>query len=575
MAERLTVGTLESTTPYIDLKKLHPEATFLRILGVNYVHLKTEDDGDLYLTEHGVPFARHLMPQSWYEPQWFKLKRQRLEGTSTVYRLPTRPIVGARPRSLDLVVKWSRVGQDVPLNTFTLDRNINAEFNTPFEEFSLVEEMRRGEFGPANLRIKTQRPLAIYVPPEQLQLWQTGRSREKILARVRRHPGVEIDVLRSYILLYGWIDGLNAVDAYKACTHDGAQLKRQLADLTSAVEGELRAKGYMVADHKPTHMILRMRDGDVMCRDGRVTYAVIDYELLARTPEHDNAVRSARRSEYLYRQRDRFNPRPASAFPAELRPAKVLGVDFVYGRVESTAGVLWVVGNDPELFPYFLPERWRTKMVRLSDTGEVYYTQTKDRIHMVWKVSRVGELPPGVLSDEGYRQILLAGYNSPFEEFALALDMQRKGVRSIYPRAIYMTSSPGEVANAVLDDRRFRSMARTLSPDGQPVLPLDHDFVAIWGYWRGLEDADAPEDNALWSPIGGAQAAAKGIISDEELVEAMARHQAAMRAAGFEDLNFKPDHILLSYIPNGPVKREADGAIATRQCNFEFVRRIG
>ncbi len=89
-----------------------------------------------------------------------------------VYRLPTRPVEGHHP--VDLVVKWSRVGEDVPLNTFTLYKNINAEFNSPFEEFALVEELRRGEYGPPDLSIHTQKPLAIYMPPERMQLWQTG-----------------------------------------------------------------------------------------------------------------------------------------------------------------------------------------------------------------------------------------------------------------------------------------------------------------------------------------------------------------------------------------------------------------
>ena len=34
-----------------------------------------------------------------------------------------------------------------------------------------------------------------------------------------------------------------------------------------------------------------------------------------------------------------------------------MGVDYVYGEVESTGGALWVVGRDPVLFDYFLPEK--------------------------------------------------------------------------------------------------------------------------------------------------------------------------------------------------------------------------
>jgi hypothetical protein len=30
-----------------------------------------------------------------------------------------------------------------------------------------------------------------------------------------------------------------------------------------------------------------------------------------------------------------------------------MGVDYIYGRAESTGGILWVVGKDPDLFNYF------------------------------------------------------------------------------------------------------------------------------------------------------------------------------------------------------------------------------
>ena len=143
-------GAYRSTM--IDLKNLPSGANFLRIMGVNYVHMKTADGGDLYLTEYGVPFREHLKPENWYEEEYFRAKRQRLEGTSAVYKVPTRPHHRFVCRSIDLVVKWSRVGQDVPLDTFTLNKAINAEFNTPFEEFSLVEELRQGSFGPSDLQ---------------------------------------------------------------------------------------------------------------------------------------------------------------------------------------------------------------------------------------------------------------------------------------------------------------------------------------------------------------------------------------------------------------------------------------
>ena len=191
---------------------LPPGAVFLRLMGVDYVRFRVADGGDLYVTEHGMPFLEHLNPRNWYEPEWFRRNRVPLVGSGTVYRVPTRPIPGHPSPSIELVVKWSRVGQDVPLDTMALDSAMNADFNTPFEEFSLLEELRASRVRPGEFRLLTQRPLAIYIPPERLQLWQTGRSRERIVSKGIRHPGVVIDILRSYIMLYGWIDGIDAVE---------------------------------------------------------------------------------------------------------------------------------------------------------------------------------------------------------------------------------------------------------------------------------------------------------------------------------------------------------------------------
>jgi len=325
----------------------------------------------------------------------------------------------------------------------------------------------------------------------------------------------------------------------------------------------------------------------VRTRHGRVSYAVVDYELLGRTAAHEDAVRQVRRSTYLRRQRDRFLPRAAADYPPELRPAAVLGVPYVYGHCESTKGLLWVVGNDPNLFAYFLPERWRQKRVALSESGRTFYTQTKDRIHLIWKVSRVGEIPspPPEAQTPTQQAMRQQGYNTPFEKVALALEMTRAGVRTIYPRAIYMTGvglsaanlpgTPEGLAHRIRDARRFEFFGDILSPDGKPILPMDHDYITLWGYWRGQEDDQATHhDDATWTPIDAAQARAKGIITQELLDAIVARHQADLTRAGFEDLNLKPDHILLSYIPEGPLKYTADGFPELRHCNFELVRKI-
>jgi hypothetical protein len=158
-------------------------------------------------------------------------------------------------------------------------------------------ELRRGASGPADIRIRTQKPLAIYVPSHRLQLWQTGRSEWKLRAKVARHPDVEIDILRQYVVLYGWVKGEDAVKtADRFCFADRARIEF-LARITSLVTHELREKGYQVADMKPAHIILRRDKNEELLRDrnGGLAYALIDYELLERTAEHERAVRDSSR----------------------------------------------------------------------------------------------------------------------------------------------------------------------------------------------------------------------------------------------------------------------------------------
>ena len=81
-------------------RRLPPDATPMRLLGVDYVHVPTANGGDLYLTRFGLPFLEHLQLENWRDDVWFEEKRERLKGTSVVYRIPTKVVNG---RALDLV----------------------------------------------------------------------------------------------------------------------------------------------------------------------------------------------------------------------------------------------------------------------------------------------------------------------------------------------------------------------------------------------------------------------------------------------------------------------------------------
>jgi len=551
--------------------QLPSDANIVKLLGVHYLHLKTADDGDLYITKYGLPYMDCLRPENWYEKEWFEGHRERLKGTSTVYRVPTKKIGG---KSVELVVKWSRVGQDVPLETKVLDELLSAEFNSPFEEFSLVEEMRRGAYGPPEIRFLTNRPAAIYVPPERLQLWQTGRSKYKINMKVRKHPGVEIDILRQYILIYEWVRGVDAAEAFEQLELPQEGLHR----LTQHVQEALTKKGFLVADMKPAHIIVRKRnDGTfVHRRNQEILYALVDFELLLRTPEYEEIIKSAKRAEYLTRMRDRFLGGEGQPFPPFLKPVNVFGVDYIYGHVESTGGALWVVGKDPNLFDYFQPERWRkTHQIKLSESHHVYYTQTKDNINLVWKTSRVGEVPEIDPHDAQSPRIIDHGYNSPFEEFSLALELNRLGIATTYPRAIYMTGPQTEPADYIADRRRYESHKAIVTPEGKPLLRPDHDYIKIWGYWNGPDELLADRDGDYYRGISALQAFKEGLLTRALLNELIARMRGKLAAAGFESLNLTSHHLLLSSTPGGTLIRDGEGFLEVRLCNFEQVRRVG
>jgi hypothetical protein len=551
--------------------RLPPNATPMRLLGVDYVHLPTRNGGDLYLTRLGLPFQEHLQLENWREDVWFEAKRERLLGTSVVYRVPTRVVNG---RSIDLVVKYCRVGEDVPLDTFTFEKFSHAEFNSPYEEFSLVMELREQRSAG---RVFTHRPLAIYMPPERLELWQTGRSTHRIEHKRAKFRDVELDIFRHYVLIYQWVKGESADVALGQAIADPEQRAEEMKRLTLKARAGLERNGFLVVDHKPAHLIVRWRrDGTLLSRrGGDYAYALIDFELLQRTPKHEQEIMSSRRSLYLRHQRDRFaNPKDFE-YPEQLKPTRIHGVDYVWGHADSTHGMLWVVGRDPDLFDYFMPERWRrTASKKLSATNDTYYTLTKDRINLVWKLSRVGEQrdPDGAVRRRGKQPAV--GFNSPFEEVAVALDLQRKGVDTTYPRAIYMSGLESMRSEFYTpDDSRYRSHQELTTPDGQPLLRSNHNYLTIWGFWNGLDEILASKDEAYCRGVNLHEAHQDGIISGREMKQLLARQQRRLTAAGYRDLAPKPTHYLLSLRHSGSVVLDDDGKPAVRVCNFALIQK--
>lgn len=551
------------------------------------MHTKTSDGGDLYLTRFAEPYQEHFEIENWYERNWFDTHKVRLIGTSSVYRVPTKEIAG---KSLDLVVKNCRVGEDVPIETHTLQEFCDAEFNSPWEEFSLVMELRDNLYGPRETRVKTQKPMAIYVPPEKMQAWQSGRSRTKINRIRAKHPGIDLDILKQYKLVYEWIRGNNLLELFETIDINNDEMVRHLSIINAKASGDLNRKGYLMADMKPEHIIIDESDADhiraigmsgkrdaaekqvrtvnQLINEGR--YSVIDYELLLRTPQHEEAVKSSRRHSYLDDQKHRFEPSP---LPAHLSYMEILGVPYLFGHAESTGGRLWVVGRNAHLFDYFLPERWRkTPSIRLSQTKEVFYTITKDNIHLVWETSRVGEFPVGDEEGSGDPKVRKYGINSPFEEFAIAHTLNQLGIPTVYTRAIYMTGSTKIEASA--DLRKYESHKHLLDPEGSPVLRENHNYITIRGYYNGPDQWVAEHGNALYTPVDLSKATYRKIINESECQRFLEEVKEKLREHGFDGSSLKANDLLLAIDDKGEIMKDAAGEPVVLICNFELIWKV-
>ncbi len=555
---------------YFDTALVPAEARVVKVMGVDYVHIRTRDGGDLYVTEYGLPFLELVKPDHWYYDPERKKDRERLNGSGTLYRVRNRDTGKGK---IDLVIKWSRVAQDVPGRTpLTLDEMGNVEFNTPFEEFGLLMEMRDSRYESPGA-IHTHLPLAIYTPAERVEPERLGRRAYKMQSKTRNLE-IELDLYRQYIVIYQWVRGVDLMHFSRRA----GMTQEKLDELSGMAERDMAAKGFRDYDRKPNHIIVRPGDGGELkkSRDaGKPLYAFVDFEMLRRTAERERWVKESKRAEYLVRQRDRFIPSPSKALPPHLRLVNILGVDYVYGRVESTGGALWVVGRDPFLFDYFLPERWRrTPRRKLSQLNELYHTTTKDDIHVVWKVSRVGEKPEFFQREGNHETVALHGYNSPFEEFSFALELSRKGVPTIYPRAIYRTGYEMTASEYIADNRRYETHRGIVMPDGITALQRGFNYIIVWGYWNGPDELLAVRDGEFYSGINLFQARNGNIISREMYDGFMSRQKSKLADASFEDINLRAEHFMISVDNQGKLITDPQGGPEIRCGNFEFMKHL-
>ena len=268
-----------------------PPAHRYNLMGVDYTRLAGKQGGELFVTRPGWACLDSVLPRSWFVDDRFKKVGRALAGaTGAVYRVP----VDHQARSdFALVVKFSRAAQDIQvtildhgahLDAVELEQIECAAFLSPFEEFANLVKLRTA----AGRTVRTKLPLAIYSPPTRYADWQLGRhphlcsrmSRALVASQadVPEERRITYDWERLYILLYRWIDGVDA----EVAAQTGLITKDAMVALGQEARERMRALGWMVCDHKPRHVIVRpsRHGGGPLRRRGQIPWALIDYELL-------------------------------------------------------------------------------------------------------------------------------------------------------------------------------------------------------------------------------------------------------------------------------------------------------
>ena len=135
--------------------------------------------------------------------------------------------------------------------------------------------------------------MMIFSPMTRYELWQSGRSRGQFggyAHRMRQDQEgdavkrglvpIELDIEREYVLVYAWMEGYNAEELCNM----GVLTEDDLKQIAFEVMEDLLVKGFLVLDHKPNHVIMRLgKDGKILKRKGKYVYALADFELLERT----------------------------------------------------------------------------------------------------------------------------------------------------------------------------------------------------------------------------------------------------------------------------------------------------
>jgi len=550
-----------------------------RVFGVDYLRIplqnqETSPCDELLVTRFGVNYLQHILPNAWYSDKYYAISGTKLpNATSQAYRVPSKTDHG---ESVDLVVKFCRFATPVFLDLSNAPpRDINPEetayvsYNGPFTEFGFVMQLREGAYGPSELHIETQLPLAIYIPsatvrhercldrsPSAFKTYELKLHRDQIGVQ----DSLELDIRKLYVMIYLFKHGPTIPEALEL----GWIGDREIPELTLRVEHELAEKGFIVWDNKPHHFIVEkvLKNGKPTLnrKDGEIIYSLCDFELLEPLKAwklwHENKSRRIYLKKHA-REKIEIPPR----MPPNAQLVSYHGVDYVWTRLPNDEN-LWVVGHDPDYLSYFFSEHLQLDQGRQLNREPIEFrtvaVTTYQDIHIVVKESPVGWIPREDPFYEDGRRRLNYGFNTAFEEFAIAEWLRRLGIPTAYPRAILSAPRITPIPPFELDSRRFSKYGGMTTPDGEPCVNMQKEYLVVWGRWR-RDPMEGYKEEGRWGLIDLVRAYAYKDITKKDYERLSDKCQRQLARLGLGKYVEDPTEIVLLFDDNGQLVRSPDG----------------
>jgi hypothetical protein len=101
-----------------------------------------------------------------------------------------------------------------------------------------------------------------------------------------------------------------------------------------------------------------------------------------------------------------------------------------------------------------------------------------------------------------------------------------------------------------------------------------YSYITLWGFWNGTDNELSISDSHHLYPINANLAFKFHHITDSERHDLMEAEKLRLAKVGFEDLNRKGSHLLLSLDEKKQILRDRDGRIELRYCNLGLMRKV-